>query len=117
MKMLTAIVRPEKLEAVQAVLQPQEACLVCIGRSTDYQADPARAIVYRGARHQVRPAKLRLEIIVEDPFVDEVIDAIIEAAATGGADHLGDGAIFVTPLSQCARIGSSERQALATAAR
>jgi nitrogen regulatory protein P-II 1 len=113
MKMLTAIVRPEKLDAVQAVLQPQEACLVCIGHSTDYQADPARAIVYRGVRHQFRPSKLRLEIIVEDQFVDEVIDSIIEAAATGGADHLGDGAVFVTPLAQCTRIGASERQALA----
>lgn len=113
MKMLTAIVRPEKLDAVQAVLQPQEACLVCIGHSTDYQADPARAVVYRGVRHQIRPSKLRLEIIVEDAFVDEVIDSIIEVASTGAADHLGDGAIFVTPLAQCARIGSSEREALA----
>ncbi len=109
MQMLIAIIRPERFEAVQAVLQPQEACLLAASQVFAGSLEPAQKITYRGASQFVRPTKLRLEITVEDDCVDEVVDAISEAACDNGARRLDDGAIFVLPLSDCVRIGWNQQ--------
>jgi nitrogen regulatory protein P-II 1 len=113
MKLLIAFVRPEKLESVQAVLQPHEACLVAVGQVIGFGSEPARESVYRGAAHQVRPAQLRLEILVDDEAADDIIDAIAKSGATDKSDRLGDGAILVMPLSECIRIGGARQPRVA----
>jgi nitrogen regulatory protein P-II 1 len=110
MKLITAIIRPEKLEAVQAALSERDVYLMTVtdvrgcGRQRGYTE------VYRGAEFQVRLLpKLKLEIAVNEAFVEATIEAIVASARTGDTGQLGDGKIFVVPLEDCVRIRTGER--------
>ena len=110
MKLITAIIRPEKLEAVQAALSERDVYLMTVtdvrgcGRQRGYTE------VYRGAEFQVRLLpKLKLEIAVNEAFVEATIEAIVASARTGETGQLGDGKIFVVPLEDCVRIRTGER--------
>jgi nitrogen regulatory protein P-II 2 len=66
--------------------------------------------VYRGTEFQVRLLpKLKLEIAVNDAFVDAAIEAIVHAARSGDTGQVGDGKIFVLPMDDCVRIRTGER--------
>lgn len=110
MKMVVAIIRPEKLEAVQAALAERDVYLMTVtdvrgcGRQRGYTE------VYRGAEFQIRLLpKLKLEIAVNDAFAEAAVEAIVHAARTAGTGQLGDGKIFVLPLEDCVRIRTGER--------
>jgi len=110
MKLITAIIRPEKLEAVQAALSEREVFLMTVtdvrgcGRQRGYTE------VYRGAEYQMRLLpKLKLEIAVNEPFVEPTIEAIVSAARSGETGQVGDGKIFVVALEDCVRIRTGER--------
>jgi nitrogen regulatory protein P-II 1 len=109
MKLITAIIRPEKLEAVQAALSEREVYLMTVtdvrgcGRQRGYTE------VYRGAEYQMRLLpKLKLEIAVNEAFVEPTIEAIVSAARSE-AGQVGDGKIFVVALDDCVRIRTGER--------
>src|SRR5262245_35311406 len=99
MKLVVAIIRPEKFEDVQAALNERDLYLMtvtdvgCFGRyrfSTE---------VYRGAEYQVRMhPRLKLEIAVEDAALEAAIEAIVLAARTGDIGQVNDGKVFVLPL-------------------
>lgn len=108
--MVVAIIRPEKLEAVQAALAERDVYLMTVtdvrgcGRQRGYTE------VYRGAEFQIRLLpKLKLEIAVNDAFAEATVEAIVHAARTAGTGQIGDGKIFVLPLEDCVRIRTGER--------
>ena len=107
MKLVTAIIRPEKLDAVREALIAHEIFRItvsrCAGRGQGKDLD-----IYRGV--EVAPdliPKVRLDIACNDPFVKPCVDAIIKGARDGDGDP-GDGKIFVTQLEECIRIRTSE---------
>ena len=110
MKLLIAIIRPEKLEDVQKALAERDVYLMTVtdvrgcGRQRGYTE------VYRGAEMQIKLIpKLKLEIAVNEAFVDATIEAIVHAARSGETGSIGDGKIFVLPMDDCVRIRTGER--------
>ena len=110
MKLIVAIIRPENLEAVQAALNAADVYLMTVtdvrgcGRQRGYTE------VYRGTEVQVRLIpKIKLEIAVNEPFVEATIEAILSAARTGTTGQIGDGKIFVLSLHDAVRIRTGER--------
>jgi nitrogen regulatory protein P-II 1 len=107
MKLITAIVRPEKLGAVHDALIKAEITRITVSRCTGHGQQQGEEL-YRGQK--VAPEllpKVRLDIACNDDFVQVAIDAICEAAVTGDG-AVGDGKIFVTPLEQVIRIRTRE---------
>jgi nitrogen regulatory protein P-II 1 len=106
MKMIIAIIQPEKLEDVKTALFNAEVYKMTVSRVKGCGQQMGFTEHYRG---QVRAVnlieKVRLEIAVNDAFVDVTIKAIIKAAKSG---KIGDGKIFVMPLEQCIRIRTDE---------
>jgi nitrogen regulatory protein P-II 2 len=111
MKMIVAIIRPERLEAVQEALAKHEICLMTAsdvrgcGRQRGFKEN------FRGSEGVIRLlSKVKLEIAVNDNFVQPAIKSIIEAAQSG---KIGDGKIFVLPLEECYRIRTGETGSVA----
>jgi len=110
MKLIVAIIRPERLEAVQAALNERDVYLMTVtdvrgcGRQRGYTE------VYRGTEIQIRLLpKLKLEIAVNEPFVEATVESIVHAARTPETGQIGDGKIFVLPMDDCVRIRTGER--------
>jgi nitrogen regulatory protein P-II 2 len=110
MKMVVAIIRPEKLEAVQAALNQHDIYLMTVtdvrgcGRQRGYTE------VYRGTEIKVQLLpKLKIEIAVNDAFVEAAVESIVVAARSGDSGKIGDGKIFVLPLEDCVRIRTGDR--------
>lgn len=110
MKLIVAIIRPDKLEEVQRALNEHEIFLMTVtdvrgcGRQRGYTE------VYRGTevRIQLLP-KLKLEIAVNEAYVEPAIEAIVHAARSDGTGNIGDGKIFVMSMDDCVRIRTGER--------
>src|SRR6478736_6017839 len=109
MKLIVAIIRPEKLEAVQEALNERDVYLMTVtdvrgcGRQRGYTE------VYRGTEIQIRLVpKVKLEIAVNDAFVEATVEAILRAARTPESGQIGDGKIFVLSLQDCIRIRTGE---------
>lgn len=109
MKMIVAIIRPEKLDEVQLALAERDVYLMTVtdvrgcGRQRGYTE------VYRGQEVQTRLIpKLKLEIAVNESFVEATVEAIIHAARTGDTGSIGDGKIFVLALEDSFRIRTGE---------
>jgi nitrogen regulatory protein P-II 1 len=110
MKLITAIIRPEKLEAVQAALTERDVYLMTVTDVRGCGRQRGMTEVYRGTEIVVRLLpKMKLEIAVNDAFVDATVEAIVHSARTGETGQLGDGKIFVQPLEDCIRIRTGER--------
>ncbi len=110
MKLVIAIIRPEQLEAVQAALAERDVYLMTVtdvrgcGRQRGYTE------VYRGTEVRIRLIpKVKLEIAVNEAFVEATVEAIVHAARTGDTGNVGDGKIFVLSLSDAVRIRTGER--------
>lgn len=109
MKWITAIIRDEGLDDVREALIAAEITRITVSRCTGH----GRALeseVYRG--QEVVPnliSRVRLDIAVNDDYVDVTIDAILNAAKSGEDGTVGDGKIFVTELLECVRISSGQR--------
>jgi nitrogen regulatory protein P-II 1 len=106
MKLITAIIRPEKLEEVKAALFSAEVTGLTIIRVAGHGGEKIALETYRGAPMVYEfHEKIQLDIAVSEPFVDITIKAILGAARTG---EVGDGKIFVRPLEQVIRIRTGE---------
>jgi nitrogen regulatory protein P-II 1 len=106
MKLITAIVRPERLPAVLEALFRAEVTGLSISRVQGHGGETENVETYRGTTVKMELVeKVRLEIGVSDPFVDVTIDAILGAARTG---EVGDGKIFVLPVERVVRIRTGE---------
>src|SRR6478609_4230181 len=110
MKMIVAVIRPEKLEAVQAALHAADVYLMTVSDVRGCGRQRGFTEVYRGTEFQVRLLpKLKLEIAVNDAFVEATVEAIVHAARSGDTGQIGDGKIFVLALEDCVRIRTGER--------
>ena len=104
--MVIAIIQPEKLDAVKQSLFNAEVCKMTVSRVRGCGQQGGYSEHYRGQVKQVNLLeKIRIEIAVNDGFVEPTINAIIKAAKS---DSIGDGKIFVMPLEQCIRIRTGE---------
>jgi len=108
MKLITAIIQPDKLDLVREALMDAEITRITVSRVTGH-GRLMETDLYRGKR--VVPnlvSKIRLDIGVNDAFEDITCNAIIKAARSDGDGKVGDGKIFVTPLEECIRIRTGE---------
>jgi len=106
MKLITAIIRPEKLPDVKAALFAAEVFKMTVSNVIGCGQQMGYEEHYRGAVTEVKLLKkVRLDIAVNEAFVQRTIDAIIRGARTG---NIGDGKIFVTDLLECIRIRTGE---------
>jgi nitrogen regulatory protein PII len=106
MKLITAIIRPFKLDDVRDALTEAGVTGVTVTEVKGYGRQKGHTELYRGAEYVVDfVPKIRLETAVPDARVDVVIEAIVETART---DKVGDGKIFVTPLDHAVRIRTGE---------
>jgi nitrogen regulatory protein P-II 1 len=106
MKLVVAIVRPEKLNNVLEALYRAEVRGLTISRVQGHGGELERVETYRGMRVKVElTEKVRLEIGVSEPFVQPTVDAILDAARTG---DVGDGKVFVLPVENVYRIRTGE---------
>jgi nitrogen regulatory protein P-II 1 len=110
MKMVIAIIRPERLEAVQAALNERDVYLMTVSDVRGCGRQRGFTEVYRGTEIVVQLLpKLKLEIAVNEPFVEATVEAIVHAARTPETGQVGDGKIFVLSLDDCIRIRTGER--------
>jgi nitrogen regulatory protein P-II 2 len=107
MKLVIAIIQPHRLEQVKEELYKAEVNLITVNEVLGHGRQKGIDEVYRGFKETGNLLrKIRLEIAVNDNFVEPTINAVIKGAQTG---KTGDGKIFVLPLEQCIRIRTAER--------
>ena len=110
MKLVVAIIRPEKLDDVQSALAERDVYLMTVTDVRGCGRQKGYTEVYRGTEVQIRLVpKLKLEIAVNEAFVEATVEAIVHAARTEPSGQIGDGKIFVLPLEDCVRIRTGER--------
>jgi nitrogen regulatory protein P-II 1 len=108
MKMIVAIIRPEKLEAVQQALSEKDVYLMTVSDVRGCGRQRGFTESFRGGQGFIRLlSKVKLEIAVNDAFVKPTVEAILKTAKTEGG-KIGDGKIFVLPLDECYRIRTGE---------
>jgi nitrogen regulatory protein P-II 2 len=111
MKLITAIIKPFKLDDVRKAVGDVGVQGVTVTEVRGFGRQRGHTEIYRGAEYTVEfIPKTKIEIAVEDSLADQVIEAIIHSAKTG---KVGDGKIFVFDLAQVVRIRTNERDAQA----
>ena len=111
MKLITAIVRPERINDVLEALYRVEVRGLTLSPARGHGGETEQVATYRGTTVKMELTdKARLEIGVSEPFVEQTIEAIVSSARTG---EVGDGKIFVTELQQVVRIRTGERDVAA----
>jgi nitrogen regulatory protein P-II 2 len=106
MKIITAIIKPFKLDEIREALTSEGVHGMTATEVKGYGRQKGHAEVYRGAEYLVSfIPKVKIEIAVPDEIVDKVIVAIEKTARTG---QIGDGKIFVTPLERALRVRTGE---------
>ena len=107
MKLITAIIKPFKLDEVRAALSDVGVRGVTVTEVRGFGRQRGHTEIYRGAEYVVEfVPKTKIEVAVEDALVEQVIEAIIRSAKTG---KVGDGKVFVFDLEQVVRIRTGER--------
>ena len=109
MKKIEAIIKPFKLDEVKEALQEAGIQGITVIEAKGFGRQKGHTELYRGAEYVIDfLPKVKVEVVVEDNLVENVIEAIINAAKTG---KIGDGKIFVLPLEQAIRIRTGETDA------
>ncbi|MBZ0166726.1 MAG: P-II family nitrogen regulator [Candidatus Omnitrophica bacterium] len=108
MKMITAIIQPDKLDEVSEALIKKDITRITVGRVAGH-GQKVEEDLYRGQEvgMDLSP-KIRIDIACNEDFVQEICDIIISAARHSGG-KLGDGKIFISSLEECIRIRTGER--------
>ncbi len=109
MKLIVAIIRPEKLDDVRNALVEKGIPGMTLSRVSGHGRTAHRRGLYRGQEVDIPlAAKIRMEIAVTNDQKDEIVDVIWKAAQSEG-DRTGDGKIFVVPVEETVRISTGER--------
>ncbi len=111
MKLVTAIVRPERIDEVRDALERSGVNGMTVSQANGYGQQRGHTEVYRGAEYNsdLLP-KIRVEVLATDDLVDGIVDAIVSGARTG---QFGDGKIWTVDVSQAVRVRTGERGASA----
>jgi nitrogen regulatory protein P-II 1 len=108
MKLIVAIIQPNKLEEVKSELTKNEIYRLTVSDVQGYGQQKGKTTIYRGHEYKVNLIpKVRLEIAVNDEFVKPTVDAILKAAKSGEG-QIGDGKIFILPIEEVIRIRTGE---------
>jgi len=106
MKRVTAIIKPFKLDDVKEALVAAEIEGMTVSEVKGYGRQQGHSELYRGAEYVVDfLPKIKIEVVVSEPYLEPAINAIVTAARTG---KIGDGKIFVTPVEKTIRIRTGE---------
>ena len=106
MKLVTAIVKPHKLDQVKEALQALGIQGLTVSEVRGYGRQRGHTEVYRGAEYTVEfVPKVKLEVLIADAQLDDVLDAIVTGARSG---QVGDGKVFVTNVERVVRIRTGE---------
>ncbi|MFQ5935823.1 MAG: P-II family nitrogen regulator [Acidiferrobacterales bacterium] len=106
MKLITAVIKPFKLDDVRTALSEIGVQGMTVAEVKGFGRQKGHTELYRGAEYVVDfLPKVKIEVAVDDDIVDQVIEAIVNAAKTG---KIGDGKIFVFDLGQATRIRTGE---------
>ena len=107
MKLIVAVLKPFKLDDVKEVLKSHGVQGMTLSEAQGFGRQRGHTEVYRGAEYEVDfVPKLRIEVLVDDAQVDDVVDAIVATAATG---KIGDGKVWVVPIETIVRVRTGER--------
>ena len=107
MKMIEAIVRPNRVDAIKDTLARHHISGITVSEVRGHGRQRGHTTVYRGREYDISLLpKAKIEIAVDDDMVDTAVDAIMDAARTG---EIGDGRIFVLPIEQSRIIRTGER--------
>ena len=106
MKLITAVVKPHKLDDVRAALETFGVTGMTVTEASGYGRQKGHTEVYRGAEYQVELLpKTRIEVLADDDAVSDVVKAIVDGARTGS---IGDGKVWVVAVEQTLRIRTGE---------
>jgi nitrogen regulatory protein P-II 1 len=106
-KLVVAVLKPFKLDDVKEILKNMGIQGMTLTESQGFGRQKGHTEVYRGAEYEVDfVPKIRIEILTEDGQTDEVVEAIVSAAATG---KIGDGKVWVVPVETVVRVRTGER--------
>ena len=109
MKLITAIIKPFKLDDVKSAVEALDVQGMTVSEASGFGRQRGHTEVYRGAEYTVELVpKVRVEIVVEDDRAGAVIDAIVTAAQTG---KIGDGKVWSIPVDTVVRVRTGERGA------
>jgi len=110
MKYIIAIIQPTRVEAVKEALSHIEVFRLTISDVQGIGRQKGHTETYRGHEYQINfVRKVKMEIAVDDKFVEPTVKAIAQAARTGTEGKIGDGKIFMLPLEDVMRISTGER--------
>ena len=108
MKLLKAIIRPNKVDDVKDALSKLNISGMTVTEVRGHGKQKGHTAVYRGKEYNVSLLpKMEIEVVVPDPLADDAIKAIIAAARTG---EIGDGRVFVMPVTESYRIRTGEME-------
>jgi nitrogen regulatory protein PII len=109
MKWIVAIIQPHKVESVKTALTEVEVFRLTVSDVQGYGRQKGHTEYFRGQPMQVNLIrKVRLDIAVNDNFVQPTISAIVKGARTGASGAVGDGKIFVLPLERVVRVSDGQ---------
>ncbi|MFD3699490.1 P-II family nitrogen regulator [Streptomyces sp. NPDC058646] len=109
MKLITAIVKPHKLDEIKEALQAFGVQGLTVSEASGYGRQRGHTEVYRGAEYQVDLVpKIRVEVLVDDADAEELIALIVSVASTG---KIGDGKVWSVPVDSVVRVRTGERGA------
>ena len=107
MKLITAVIKPFKLDEVRAALLAFGVQGMTVSESSGYGRQRGHTEVYRGAEYTVELLpKVRIEVLVDEADADDVIDVIVRSARTG---KIGDGKVWATTVENVVRVRTGER--------
>lgn len=107
MKLVTAVIKPHKLDDVKSALEAFGVQGMTVSEASGYGRQRGHTEVYRGAEYTVDLVpKVRVEVIVDDVDGPGVVEAMVAAAATG---RIGDGKVWVVPVDDVVRVRTGER--------
>jgi nitrogen regulatory protein P-II 1 len=109
MKLVTAVIKPHKLDDVKAALKEVGVQGMTVDEVKGFGRQGGHTEVYRGAEYTIDLLpKVRVEVVVDDTSADKVADAIVNAART---EKIGDGKVWITDVARVVRIRTGERDA------
>jgi nitrogen regulatory protein P-II 1 len=107
MKLITAIVKPAKVDDIKVALQAIGIAGMTVSETRGFGRQKGHTEIYRGAEYTVDfIPKVRIEVLVDDKDLQSIVDTIVTAANTGS---IGDGKLWVTSVDQVIRIRTGER--------
>jgi nitrogen regulatory protein P-II 1 len=107
MKLITAIVKPGRVDEIKAALQSNGVAGMTVSEASGFGRQKGHKEIYRGAEYTVDLIpKVRLEVLVDDADLDRVVDLMVQTANTGS---IGDGKIWVTTVDTVVRVRTNER--------